>query len=196
MSWGVLEPSWRPSRTSLATFFSVWKPYRRHDRFWNDVKLSRTSFLNELCNEKQCGPSNNHDANVSEGQTCRKSKHIVKTHGLGCFLCFKSLCYFKETSNETAKLRNRSKTCIYVRVEVDLKASWRSLGGLLEAVWQRRGASGRAPGASQRHLEKQTRPNRLNRPRKSAATSRKSAATQRYSAPLKSEQRIKVYLSG
>ena len=127
--------------------------------------------MNEFCIEKQCRPSNNHDANVSEGQTCRKSKHIVKTHGFGCVLCFKSSCYVKETSNETAKLRNRSKTCIYVRVEVDLKASWRSLGGPLEGVWRRRGASGRALGASHRRLEKQTRPNRLNKPRKSAVVS-------------------------
>ena len=192
-AWTCLGASWSRLGGLLGRrwrhFFSVWKPYRRHDRFWNDVKPSRTSFLNEFCNEKQCGPSNNHDANVSEGQTCRKSKHIVKTHGFGCFLCFKSSCYVKETSNETAKLRSRSKTCIYVQVEVDLKASWRSLGGPLEGVWRRRGASGRALGASHRRLEKQTRPNRLNRPRKSAATRRKSA-------PLRSEQRIKVYLSG
>ena len=85
-AWTCLGASWRLPRTSLATFFSVWKPYRRHDCFWNDVKPSRTSFFHEFCNEKQCGPSNNHDANVSEGQTCRKSKHIVTTHGLGCCL--------------------------------------------------------------------------------------------------------------
>ena len=175
MSWGVLEPSWRPSRTSLATFFSAWKPYRRHDRFWNDVKPSRTSFLNEFRNEKQCGPSNNQDANVSEGQTCRKSKHIVKTHGFGCVLCFKSSCYVKETSNETAKLRNRSKTCIYVRVEVDLEASWRCLGGLQGAVWRRLGASGRGRGACRGRLVKQTRPSGSNRSRKSAAPQRKRA---------------------
>ena len=83
-----------------------------------------------------------------------------------------------QTSKETVILRNQSKTCIYVRVEVDLKTSWRSLGGALEGVWRRRGASGRALGASHRRLEKQTRPNRLNRPRKSAATQRKSVGTQ------------------
>ena len=48
-----------------------------------------------------------------------------------------------KTHKETVILRNQSKTCIYVRVEVDLEASWRCLGsswkvlGRLEVLWRR-----------------------------------------------------------
>ena len=76
-----------------------------------------------------------------------------------------------QTSKETVILRNQSKTCIYVRVEVDLEASWRCLGGLQEAVWRRLGASGRGRGASRGRLVKQTRPSGSNRPRYSAQIS-------------------------
>ena len=63
--------------------------------------------------------------------------------------------------------------------------SWRPPGGGLEGL----GASVRIRGASQRRLVKQTRPSGPNRPRK-------SAATQRTGAPPRSDQRLKVYLSG
>ena len=121
--------------------------------------------------------------NVSEGQNWRKCKHTVKTHGFGRFSYFECSCYVIQTSKETVILRNQSKTCIYVRVEVDLETSQRCLGGLQEAVWRRLGASRTGRGASRGRLVKQTRPSGSNKSRKSAA-------------PLKSAQRIKVYLSG
>ena len=82
-----------------------------------------------------------------------------------------------QTSKETVILRNQSETCIYVRVEVDLEASWRCLGGLQGAVWRRLGASGRGRGASRGRLVKQTRPSGSNRSRDSAATERNRAQT-------------------
>ena len=104
-----------------------------------------------------------------------------------------------QTSKETVILRNQSKTCIYVRVEVDLEGSWRRLGGLQGAVWRRLGASGRGRGASRRRLVKQTRPNGSCEARESAAPERTGAqrsAPERNRAPLRSDQRLKVYLSG
>ena len=94
-----------------------------------------------------------------------------------------------QTSKETVILRNQSKTCIYVRVEVDLEASWRCLGGLQEAVWRRLGASGRGRGACRGRLVKQTRPS-------GSKGSRKSARPERNRAGLRSDQRLNVYLSG
>ena len=76
-----------------------------------------------------------------------------------------------QTSKETVILRNQSKTCIYVRVEVDLEPSRRRLGGILKAVWRRLGASGRRRGAARRRLVKHTRPSSSNRPRYSAEIS-------------------------
>ena len=126
---------------------------------------------------------------VSEGQNWRKCKHSVKTHGFGRFSYFECSCYVLQTSKETVILRNQSKTCIYVRVEVDLEASRRRLGGLQEAVWRRLGASGRGRGACRGRLVKQTRPSGSN-------GSRESAANERDRAGPRSDQRLKVYLSG
>ena len=82
-----------------------------------------------------------------------------------------------ETRQKTVILRNQSKTCIYVRVEVELEASWRCFGGLQGAVWRRLGASGRGRGACRGRLVKQTRPSGSNSARDSTATGRKRAET-------------------
>ena len=66
--------------------------------------------------------------NGTEGQNWRKCKHTVKINGFGRFSYFEYSCYVIQTSKETVILRNQSKTCIYVRVQVDLKASWGSRG--------------------------------------------------------------------
>ena len=80
-----------------------------------------------------------------------------------------------QTNKETVILRSQNKTCIYVRVEVDLEASQRRLGGLQEAVWRRLGAARTGRGASRGRLLKQTQPSGSNRSRKSAATQRTPA---------------------
>ena len=92
--------------------------------------------------------------NVSEGQNWRKCKHTVKTNGFGRFLYFECSCYVIQTSKEIVRLRSQSKTCIDVRVEVDLEESRRRLGGLQEAVWRRLEACGRGRGASRGRLVK------------------------------------------
>ena len=66
--------------------------------------------------------------NVSEGQNWRKCKHTVKKR-CWTFLYLEYSCYVIQTSKETVILRNQSKTCTYVRVEIDLEASWTPPGG-------------------------------------------------------------------
>ena len=80
-----------------------------------------------------------------------------------------------QTNKETVILRSQNKTCIYVRVEVDLEASQRRLGGLQEAIWRRLGAARTGGGASRGRFVKQTGPSGSNRSRESGATQRNRA---------------------